>query len=546
MKNKKVMAILMASVLTMSALLSACGSAKETAGGNTATVAEPDADGKVGVMNAEGLPLVDPAENYSFSVFVDNTSKIEDLVMLPILEEQTGVKVEWQAFPYEIAKEKFSLALSSGDYADAIGGWCLSESDLLTYGVNMGIFVPLEDIFEKYCPNIQALLELPGVRETMTAPDGHIYAIPYVLGAPKVDFNPYINQRWLDNLGLEMPKTTEELKEVLKAFKAQDANGNGDPNDEIPFSADPNNRNKITLMFGAFGESVDKYGMTMHGDKLEFAGTSDAYKEGVKFFADLYKEGLVDNEIFTQDLATWKAKGGQDLYGCSIAYGSGDFLPYEPGTTPDFTQLPVLSSPQCDKPVWLANTYGTDVLKNQLVITDKAKNPEIICRWFDNLFTLDNSAQVNWGPIDKVIFADGETADGLVQYRKIDTTTWEQEERDKYEWANLFPQSIPRYIPANYKLKEDLPPFPEKDTVDAAYASSLINPVPKYWVDPDSAAELSDLQTALEAYMSQKLAQWISGQGDVEKEWEEYKAYLSSLGLERYVELRKTALGQTE
>lgn len=48
----------------------------------------------------------------------------------------------------------------------------------------------------------------------------------------------YLNKTWLDNLGLTYPETVEELYTVLKAFKEQDANGNGDPNDEIPISFD--------------------------------------------------------------------------------------------------------------------------------------------------------------------------------------------------------------------------------------------------------------------------------------------------------------------
>ena len=33
-----------------------------------------------------------------------------------------------------------------------------------------------------------------------------------------------------------VPQTTDELFDVLTAFKEQDANGNGDPNDEIPLA----------------------------------------------------------------------------------------------------------------------------------------------------------------------------------------------------------------------------------------------------------------------------------------------------------------------
>lgn len=138
-------------------------------------------------MSKEGLPIVDK-DAYQFSLFVDNRTPLDNQFVWPMLEEQTNVKVDVQQYPYEIAKEKYGLALSSGDYTDVIGGWCISPTDILTYGVNMGIFIPLEDYFEKYAPNIMEVLEMPGVRETMTAPDGHIYAIPFVSKSPKVHF----------------------------------------------------------------------------------------------------------------------------------------------------------------------------------------------------------------------------------------------------------------------------------------------------------------------------------------------------------------------
>ena len=45
----------------------------------------------------------------------------------------------------------------------------------------------------------------------------------------------WFNYDWLEKLGLEEPQTTEELYEVLKAFKTQDPNGNGKAN-EIPLT----------------------------------------------------------------------------------------------------------------------------------------------------------------------------------------------------------------------------------------------------------------------------------------------------------------------
>ncbi len=200
--------------------------------------------------NETGLPIVN--EPYTFSIFLDDSGLPEDKVMFPILEEMTGVTIDWRMAPYQVQTEKLGIELSSGDYADVIAGWTLGDKDLIELGMNDQTFLPLEDLFEKYAPNIMEVLEKPGVRASMTLPDGHIYSIPYVVAEPEVFYIPYINQQWLDRLGLEMPTTPEELKEVLIAFRDNDANGNGDPDDEIPFSGDPNNLD-ISKLAGWWG-----------------------------------------------------------------------------------------------------------------------------------------------------------------------------------------------------------------------------------------------------------------------------------------------------
>ena len=52
-------------------------------------------------------------------------------------------------------------------------------------------------------------------------------------------FSPYafiIRKDWLDRLGLEAPTTIDEWVTVLEAFRDEDANGDGNPNNEIPFT----------------------------------------------------------------------------------------------------------------------------------------------------------------------------------------------------------------------------------------------------------------------------------------------------------------------
>lgn len=537
MKIKKTLAVVMATMM-MATVLVGCTSGKNdgkgTGAASTEVVVDENGRSKVGIMYTEGLPIVDPGE-YSFSLFVDDSKTDDYYVMLEILEEQTGIHVDLVKYPYEIAREKLNLALNSGEYADCIGGWTLTSTDILTLGMEEGVFIPLEEYYEKYCPRITEILDLKGVREIMTAPDGHIYSVPYVVEAPEVAFNPYINTRWLENVGMEVPTTTEELRAVLKAFKEQDANGNGNPNDEIPFSVDPNNKH-LTELAGWFGMSVDKYGFTMVGNELTFAADSEEFKNGMRFLSELHKDGLVDPEMFTQDLSQWKAKGSQDLYGVCTMYASNDIIPYEPGVVPDFVPLPVLSSPECDTPVFRRDSYGTFTFKNQVVITDNAEHPEIIARWWDNFFELENSIQGLNGPLDVVLFKDG---DG---YRRIDTRTLSDEEQDKYSWAHMFPQALPKYVPEGFRIKEEAPGYEEKPVVDQVYGPYLTEMVPEYWASVEDATRLADLQTAIEEYLRQKIAAWVSGQTDIDSDWDAYLAQLEKLKVKELIELRKSAL----
>lgn len=490
------------------------------------------------------VPALADDAGKSFSILVDDSGKVEDKVMLPILEEQTGIKVDFMLLPHEAAKEKKDILINSGDYPDAIGGWLLTENDILTMGMIDGLFVPIDEyINETDTPNIWKVLSVSGVREAFTLPDGHIYTIPYVIAEPTVTFLPWINTDWLAAVGMEMPTTTEEFREVLRAFKAQDANGNGDLNDEIPFSADPINKD-LGVLAGWFGIDASNSGRrhycTLVDGKVFFGANQPGFKEFIKFFASLYEEGLIDPELFTQDRATFKAKGAKDsnLYGVAISYGSSDFYDMEPGTnyTP-FAPMPVLKSETCDEPIYRRNGYGVTNFRSQVAITDKCADPGVIVRWFDNVFDLDNSMQIQSGPYGVKLerLEDG-------SFRYLDETLLTEAERKQYEWGNIFVQSLPKFVPVEIKIAPIAgkgEPYKEKDVADALYDPYLDTPLPKPWLNAEEAERVEILATDIVNYVDQKMAQWISGEADVEAEWDAYVAQLDKLGLAELIEIKQ-------
>ena len=495
---------------------------------------ENDAELIDGLFYEEGLPIVPEKGDYTFSIFVDNSNETDEFWMLDELEEQTNIQVELRRYPYETAQERLNLDLNTGEYADLVGGWTLNDSMVLNYGVQQQIFIPLSDLFAEWAPRIDEVLDLPGVREKMTAPDGDIYAIPYAVSDTTVGYSPYINGRWLENVGMEMPTTTDEFADVLRAFKAEDANGDGDPNNEIPFSTDPNNKS-IEFMTGWLGLPMNGSGIGILDDKVVYAGTSSTYREFLSWFNGLYEEGLIDVELYTQDSSTWEGKGNNDLYGVSIAYGSSEFSGItQTSEKSEFDVLPVLNTD--DGGTWLRSTEGFNVYRTQAVITDKAEHPEIIARWYDNVFRLENGIGINRGPIGTVVF---EEEDG---YRAIDNSTLDEETQEKVSWGNLFPQELPKYLPADFEFIEDNPVYNEKKHMEEVYEPYLTDKVvPSFWVDLDKIDLYSDIDTAIIDFFRQQQALFVVGELDVNDDaaWDNYVEGLINLGLEDWCEIRK-------
>ncbi len=521
--KKKIFAMLLAAVM-LCTLLAACGG-----GGDNSDVQIADD----GVTLQEGLPLVANPGDYEFSIFCDDSSATGEFYMLNEFEKQTNVKVDLRIMENSNAITRLNLDLNANEYADVIGGWILDDTMILKYGVQQGVFIPLEDIYEQYCPKITEILNLPGVREKMTAPDGHIYTIPYVCGDTTVGYSPYVNDEWLERVGMDMPTTTEEFEAMLQAFKDQDANGNGDPNDEIPFSADADNKH-LEYMTGYFGLPMNNRALGILDGKTVFAGISPQYREFLIWFSDLYKKGLVDTEISTQDTAVWEGKGNQDMYGCCIAYGSGEFSG-DTATTekPRFSPLPVLNADNGG--AWLRDTTGFSVYRTQAVITDKAAHPEIIARWFDNAFELENGIGCSTGPVGIVTFKEG---DG---YRKIDTSTLDKEMQEKVGWSNLWPQALPKYLPAGFTFIEDNPLYNEKKAIEEFYEPNLTKEViDTPWVAEEDLEEYSEYSASIQNYFVENQARFIAGEQDASDDaaWKAYVDGFKALNLERFCEIR--------
>lgn len=245
----------------------------------------------------------DPLELTIHFHFRDKYVYTEDWPVEKKASEWTGIHVKNVAsLATSNSRDAFNLLMASGNLPDIVGGDVTGglKDDFIRYGME-GAFMPLDDLIEENAPNLKKFFdEHPIVRQAISAPDGHIYFIPYV---PEGEFSRawFIRRDWLDKLGLKVPENVDELYAVLKAFREKDPNGNG-KKDEVPyFAREPIEAVRLINMWDARVSGSERYGDFMiEGGKVVHPWTTPNYRTGISKVAQWFKEGLIDTEVFTR------------------------------------------------------------------------------------------------------------------------------------------------------------------------------------------------------------------------------------------------------
>lgn len=225
--------------------------------------------------------------------------------------EATGVQYELMATPAGAdPAEYLNLMFASEDYPDIfrpIGGF---DQTL----ISQGAVLPLDDLLPKYAPHVWESIPKEAWDVVRSAtPDGKIYYVPKVYLVP--ERAALIRQDWVEAVGMDMPKTVEEYKELLIAFRDKDPNGNG-KQDELPTSGREFGKwmDHLFAMYGvAMWEGVPEW--DIYEGKIQYAGVSKNMKAAISFIRELYKEKLLDNETFLNKGEVWTAKINTNLVG---------------------------------------------------------------------------------------------------------------------------------------------------------------------------------------------------------------------------------------
>lgn len=476
-------------------------------------------------INATGLPIVKEPVTLKVAAKKRETVKkpFKDLAVLQEIEAATNVHIEWDVAPINGWQEKKNLMLASGDWPDVFwGNYIIENNEVIKFAAD-GIFMPLEDLIDQHAPNIKKILdETPGLRDYITAPDGHIYALPSINEtASSAVSAQFINQAWLDEVGMDIPTTTDELYDVLKAFKGICSN------EQTPFTFRfDNNILGLNGMFGSFGLVDNKTKFTVVEDKVLFTPMEEAYKEAVQYFHRLFSEGLMDVESFSQNMPIFKAKVSNKNVGVTNMW-SLNWLFGDQHEDAGYVFMPPLKGPKGHQGYMYKNASFLSG-KGSFLITETCENPVVAIKWADYMAQQEVSFKLLEGLIyekdDQGIYQPIPIPEGMSndEFRHAETPG-----------ANSF-HMLTNAFYENVNVSKGIL---EKRGYDKIYEQYKTNTfLPPFYLSPEDSSRIAELKGDILSFVNEKTSHWML-EGGIEKEWDSYIKQLKKMKIEEMLNI---------
>lgn len=501
------------------------------------------------------LPIVTDGGPANLRVFMVSPSFVENMetnYATTWYEEKTGVHIEWMLASQADGADKLSMILASNSKTEMPDVFFtgMSRQVVDAYGAQ-GILLDLTDYIDQYGVNMKALKEHnPAFVDEMVSYDGGTYFLSryyetvHLRNTQKI----WVNQKWLANVNMEVPTTTDEFYEMLKAFKENDANGNGDANDEIPMiyyegwaAQAPNG-----LMQAFTYYSVQNNFLFVEDDQVKVAYAEEGYREGLRYIKKLYDEGLLDNELFSMTTEQAKALAA-DPNGNRLGVVVGGTVGCVDMASEDIYDFVVIEP--------LTGPTGLKEASREFVspapffaISAYCEIPEIAYRWadaqiYDSVEDIKNGDYtwlnlwygeqgVGWDVADEG--GTGFTGDPAA-YKWL--FNWGEELNT--HWYENFLINMPEgWKPliqneagAGYNQEQVL--FDSTKTKLEPYLVDKTLRMPS--MEEDLSVEVAQYTTTFDNYRKEMMAKFVRGDADLDADWDSYLAELDNIGLQQYL-----------
>ncbi len=225
------------------------------------------------------------------------------------LEEYTGVEFDIEWVPAANTSEKLNAVLASNTLADLTSLNQVGNSSVRT-ALSSGMFWDVEP----YLSEFDNLSQIDPLTIDAARVDGGLYGVPFQ--KPLARYGVLVRQDWLDNLGLEVPHTLDELAEVAQAFTHDDPDGNGQDDTTGFIDRLESFSLGFRILSGYFGAG-DTFVVDENGE-FQAAFASEEFKEAMAWYKDVYDSGAVNQEFITTQKSNQQDMIAQDRGGIVV------------------------------------------------------------------------------------------------------------------------------------------------------------------------------------------------------------------------------------
>lgn len=354
------------------------------------------------------LPLTDDPVTVTMWMGVNpNVLKItedigNDCALWNELANRTGVNLSFTVVNPDTESEKFNLMVASNDLSDIL-------SNATTLYTNGGEAAVADEILIDHLPYLTEELT-PQICKLMEAyPDAVPEALTesgWLAGMPQLSmqtetiqtFGPLIRKDWLDDLGLDIPETYDELHDVLVAFKEQKG---ADAALALNYAATGIN-NGLVQGYGINGLVADAAMSEPYyqvDDSVMYGPIQPEFKEYLTMVHDWYAEGLIWQDFMSysdfQNPPTEIILADR----CGVFYGEVTYIAtlknsttdpnFELVALPDFVQNPGDTIPFKEERAYAASTPWS--------ISTQCDCPELLMQWCNYMYTDEGALLCNYG-----------------------------------------------------------------------------------------------------------------------------------------------------
>jgi putative aldouronate transport system substrate-binding protein len=334
-------------------------------------------------------------------IWTKQNMDINDSEEMKQWESIAGVNLEYITPPHDQYAEKANLMFASGDLPDVVFLMMEINSQMDIFGkIEDGYFVPVDEYLDSELGQKLLAREDISYWDRWTV-DGKRWGIPYIWNLSS-NLGTMLRKDWLDNLGMEMPTTLDDYREVLNAFTYDDPDGNGE-DDTYGFTF-RQDMSWFHTFYGYFGLSewtnnAAHHVFVVENGEVQYEALLPRYREYVSFIRELYADGVFAPGVLVKNSSDWKA----DIFGNKAGMWSHQstridsyFMLNMKKANPDWEErgieLAIASPPVnpdtgkggCPQPY--PGDYG-------LFITQQAEDPEAVFNYIAQTFTSQKAAE---------------------------------------------------------------------------------------------------------------------------------------------------------